>query len=1270
MSEQSSSDPPRGRHSDYFLETFPAAENFLVRYDNNMLVDRDSFDIGNVIETNLHNFGFDVFRSVGMAVARTGVVFLSIFCYGIGVLKQFIVFFDRILRMNPKKFVERLTKIRDNKRDVLNAIEKLKGKLGMIDKDKLQKLINLYDDLAKQEEEYLCIFRQVFPRKIGSSDSLPGAVASSNASQSPASLSPGQQKHAEVQDLKQCNILEARSKMQNLMEEQRLFQGFCNSIMSRMEQLQMELKEFEQPNVVSNESLVSHVQALKQLEEKLKMAKLLCAQTVEASKQNNSGNDIDTELADYAHKLRIRKQHFDDLSLRFAELEQFTDNGEIRIKSNGSERSSSSTWTRPPSNNDNNAMEKTVSNDTRGGGGGFKDKELSLTFPDSWLRNYDSKMKYSQKDGGLEGDSSRMDSYTKAFRDFERKYLLNDDETDATALKLHVNEGENSAGICSSDAGGGEQIANSSNNCRSSECRTADGAAGVGGGAGASVVTATIGGSGLSEKFTTDNLAKTIRRRIVEKLPLSGFKQSAQRHKGRIQHCNSSSSSSNMLINGGGGTTTTNNNNSSSKQLRYEIPTTNDSGGVAAVREEKLEKLKYYIDMIKKICDGMLEDAGDGCSHVPLTSGRAGRSEATGAELFSKNLCMGCAQQQQQHQSLLLAVLNCQQQIQIQQQMEFTMLRKWFENSNSFGRNVEECHGRRSSSEAIATRQRFHANEQHQLSDERRRCFTRKNHPQRSRRMSGKGAAAESTSKHGRRVPSRLRRRIPCCLRQSPDDLESSGLSVTASGRLQNRGQPRRDVVVHDQGVSDVSYANLGCCASGAGGDGAAAGAIGQPMTFSEFLFNNGQRYLSEEEELIPYGEYLHQNNNNSNTNVKEDKMDENKIASEKETKTPLKKCIPDLINAVISDAVHNVMPFTKHNQRLFSRLLSLLYRSDASLEETKKSSNNVEEGVKKYDLDEIFKFGRDVVEEMFDEAVELFGNENGGVIFEKPHVEILLARIKQKLENECEPNLVDKGVIEHLELQLPKLYGKTISSCRKELRFIVQTIVVLWLKRRKLELDKLEPKEQHSPDVVMQMTTASFQPLSMSCGCENKLLVDDYAETGAVFFERKTNKQPHDKPSQDEDAEVAGPSSILEDVLYYEAFIYNYAHLVFDLFNGCLFVFRGDWQLAEAENVVTNDGGVSMFSDSPDELLYELNIQKREAPSDKDESPGTGSFVSVDYVAVHPTRVRCTNTVTVQVPNSGQQVVTTGPRAMIIYLFIFVQCQKQCTVEREKARR
>ncbi|KRY35423.1 hypothetical protein T01_12541 [Trichinella spiralis] len=1213
MSEQSSSDPPRGRHSDYFLETFPAAENFLVRYDNNMLVDRDSFDIGNVIETNLRSFGFDVFRSVGMAVAHTGI-------------------------MNPKKFVERLTKIRDNKRDVLNAIEKLKGKLGMIDKDKLQKLINLYDDLAKQEEEYLCIFRQVFPRKIGSSDSLPGAVASSNASQSPASLSPGQQKHAEVQDPKQCNILEARSKMQNLMEEQRLFQGFCNSIMSRMEQLQMELKEFEQPNVVSNESLVSHVQALKQLEEKLKMAKLLCAQTVEALKQNDSGNDIDTELADYAHKLRIRKQHFDDLSLRFAELEQFTDNGEIRIKSNGSERSSSSTWTRPPSNNDNNAMEKAVSNDTRGGGGGFKDKELSLTFPDSWLRNYDSKMKYSQKDGGLEGDSSRMDSYTKAFRDFERKYLLNDDETDATALKLHVqseiefnnfavivvdvNEGENSAGICSSDAGGGEQIANSSNNCRSSECRAADGAAGVGGGAGASVVTATIGGSGLSEKSTTDNLAKTIRRRIVEKLPLSGFKQSSQRHKGRIQHCNSSSSSSNMLINGGGGGT---NNNNNSKQLRYEIPTTNDSGGVATVREEKLEKLKHYIDMIKKICDGMLEDAGDGCSHVPLTSGRAGRSEATGAELISKNLCMGCAQQQQQHQSLLLAVLNCQQQIQIQQQMEFTMLRKWFENSNSFGRNVEECHGRRSSSEATATRQRFHANEQHQLSDERRRCFTRKNHPQRSRRMSGKGAAAESTNKHGRRVPSRLRRRIPCSLRQSPDDLESSGLSVTASGRLQSRGQTRRDVVVHDRGASDVSYANLGCCASGAGGDGAAAGAIGQPMTFSEFLFNNGQRYLSEEEELIPYGEYLHQNNNNSNTNAKEEKMDENKsrIASEKETKTPLKKCIPDLINAVISDAVHNVMPFTKHNQRLFSRLLSLLYRSDASLEETKKSSSNVEEGVgreKKYDLDEIFKFGRDVVEEMFDEAVELFGNENGGVIFEKPHVEILLARIKQKLENECEPNLVDNGVIEHLELQLPKLYGKTISSCRKELRFIVQTIVVLWLKRRKLELDKLEPKEQHSPDVVMQMTTASFQPLSMSCGCENKLLVDDYAEAGAVFFERKTNEQPHDKPSQDEDAEVAGPSSILEDVL-------------------------GDWQLAEAENVVTNEGGVSMFSDSPDELLYELNIQKRAAPSDKDESPGTGSFVSVDYVAVHPTRVRCTNTVTVQVPNNGQQVAKSSVR-------------------------
>ncbi|KRZ69033.1 hypothetical protein T10_9477 [Trichinella papuae] len=1169
MSEQSSSDPPRGRHSDYFLETFPAAENFLVRYDNSMLVDRDSFDIGNVIE------------------------------------------------MNPKKFVERLTKIRDNKRDVLNAIEKLKGKLGMIDKDKLQKLINLYDDLAKQEEEYLCIFRQVFPRKIGSSDSLPGAVASSNASQSPASLSPGQQKHAEVQDPKQCNILEARSKMQNLMEEQRL--GFCNSIMSRMEQLQMELKEFEQPNVVSNENLVSHVQTLKQLEEKLKTAKLLCAQTVEASKQNNSGNDIDTELADYAHKLRIRKQHFDDLLLRFAELEQFTDG----VKNNAPERSSS-TWARPPSNNDNNAMEKTVSNDTRG----FKDKELSLTFPDSWLRNYDSKMKYSKD--GLEGESSRMvDSYTKAFREFERKYLLNDD-TDASTLKLHVNEGENSAGICSLDAGGGE----TTNNCRSSECR-ADVAAAASGGGGAnggnlvsaSVVAATTGG--LSEKSNTDNLAKTIRRRIVEKLPLSGFKQNAQRQKGRIQHCNSSSSSSNIILNSSSTTTTTpnnnnnnnnNNSNNNSKQLRYHIPSMND-GGVTAVREEKLEKLKYYIDMIKNICDGMFEDAGDGCSHVPLANnGRAGRSEATAAtaELFSKNACMGCAQQQQQHQSLLLAVLNCQQQIQIQQQMEFTMLRKWFENSNSFRWEMEERDRRRSSSEATAIRQRFQ-NEQQQVSDERRRCFGRKSHQQqRSKRTCGKNGAAESSSsKHMKHVPSRLRRPRRCCRRQSPDDLESSGLSVTASGLLQNGDHTHRDnndaVLVHDRGDSDVYWANFGCCVNGGGGG--AGAAIDQPMTFHQMLLNDGQRYISEQEELIPYGEYLHQNQNNNKK-----KMDENKITSEKETKTPLKKCIPDLINAVISDAVHNVMPFTKHNQRLFSKLLSLLYCSDASSEETKKPDSNVEEeGVgreKKYDLDEIFKFGRDVVEEMFDEAVELFGNENGGVIFEKPHAEILLTRIKQKLENECEPNLVDKGVLEHLELQLPKLYGKTLSSCRKELRFIVQTIVVLWLRRRKLELDKLEQKEQHSPDVVMQMTTASFQPLSMSCGCENKLLADDYAETDAVFFERKSNEQPRDKPSQDEDAEVAGPSSILEDVL-------------------------GDWQLAEAENVVTNEGvgGISMFSDSPDELLYELNIQKRAASSDKDESPpGTGSFVSVDYVAVHPTRVRCTNTVTVQVPNNGQQ--------------------------------
>ncbi|KRY78901.1 hypothetical protein T4A_11051 [Trichinella pseudospiralis] len=1178
MSEQSSSDPPRGRHSDYFLETFPAAENFLVRYDNSMLVDRDSFDIGNVIE------------------------------------------------MNPKKFVERLTKIRDNKRDVLNAIEKLKGKLGMIDKDKLQKLINLYDDLAKQEEEYLCIFRQVFPRKIGSSDSLPGAVASSNASQSPASLSPGQQKHAEIQDPKQCNILEARSKMQNLMEEQRLFQGFCNSIMSRMEQLQMELKEFEQPNVVSNESLVSHVQALKQLEEKLKTAKLLCAQTVEASKQNNSGNDIDTELADYAHKLRIRKQYFDDLLLRFAELEQFTDG----VKNNAPERSSS-TWARPPSNNDNNAMEKTVSNDTRG----FKDKELSLTFPDSWLRNYDSKRKYSKD--ALEGDSSRMvDSYTKAFREFERKYLLND-QADASTLKLHVNEGENSAGICSLDAGGGE----TANNCRSSECRADLAAAAAAGGANggnlvsASVVAATTGG--LSEKSNTDNLAKTIRRRIVEKLPLSGFKQSAQRQKGRIQHCNSSSSTSNIIINGGSTTTTTpnnNNNNNNSKQLRYDIPSTND-GGVTAVREKKLEKLKYYIDMIKKICDGMLEDAGDGCSHVPLANnGRADRSEGTtaaaAAELFTKNACIGCSQQQQQQQqqqqSLLLAVLNCQQQIQIQQQMEFTMLRKWFENSNSFRWEMEEQDRRRSSSEATAIRQRFH-NEQQQVSDERRRCFGRKSHQQqRSRRTCGKSGTAESSSKHMKRVQSRLRRRR-CCRRQSLDDLESSGLSVTASGVLQNGGDhTHRDnngAVVHDRGDNDVYWADFGCCVNG-GGDAAAAAAIGQPMTFYQMLLNDGQRYISEQEELIPYGEYLHQNNKK--------KMDENnKITSEKETKTPLRKCIPDLINAVISDALHNVMPFTKeffndmveimsHNQRLFSKLLSLLYCSDVSSEETKKPDSNVEEGVwrdKKYDLDEIFKFGRDVVKEMFDKVVELFGNENGGVIFEKPHAEILLARIKQKLENECEPNLVDKGVLEHLELQLPKLYGKTLSSCHKELRFIVQTIVVLWLRRRKLELDKLEEKEQHSPDVVMQMTTASFQPLSMTCGCENKLLVDDYAETDAVFFERKSNEQPRDKPSQDEDAEVAGSYSILEDVL-------------------------GDWQLAEAENVVTNEGGdgISMFSDSPDELLYELNIQKRTAPSDKDESPppDTGSFVSVDYVAVHPTRVRCTNTVTVQVPNNGQQ--------------------------------
>ncbi|KHJ46767.1 hypothetical protein D918_03122 [Trichuris suis] len=147
----------KGRHAEYFLETFPTATSFMVRTnDISAVSDRDSLDIATLVE------------------------------------------------MNPKEFVERLTRIRDNKRNVLEAMGKLKNKFeGDIDKSKLQRLVSLYDDLKKQEDEYLCIFRSVFPGKHGSTDSLPGATAAGSGATSSPTGSTGSRK---ASCFKSCRI--------------------------------------------------------------------------------------------------------------------------------------------------------------------------------------------------------------------------------------------------------------------------------------------------------------------------------------------------------------------------------------------------------------------------------------------------------------------------------------------------------------------------------------------------------------------------------------------------------------------------------------------------------------------------------------------------------------------------------------------------------------------------------------------------------------------------------------------------------------------------------------------------------------------------------------------------------------------------------------------------------------------------------------------------------------------------------------------------------
>lgn len=81
--------------------------------------------------------------------------------------KKFLIFgrnLFSILFFKPdqSEILERLSKIREHKRQVLDMMDKLK-KNGeeVLDKDMLRKLINAYDNFKEQEEQYLGVLQKI-----------------------------------------------------------------------------------------------------------------------------------------------------------------------------------------------------------------------------------------------------------------------------------------------------------------------------------------------------------------------------------------------------------------------------------------------------------------------------------------------------------------------------------------------------------------------------------------------------------------------------------------------------------------------------------------------------------------------------------------------------------------------------------------------------------------------------------------------------------------------------------------------------------------------------------------------------------------------------------------------------------------------------------------------------------------------------------------------------------------------------------------------------
>ncbi|CDW57168.1 hypothetical protein TTRE_0000545801 [Trichuris trichiura] len=297
----------KGRHAEYFLETFPTATSFMVRTnDISAVSDRDSLDIATLVE------------------------------------------------MNPKEFVERLTRIRDNKRNVLEAMGKLKNKFegdrytlsGQIDKSKLQRLVSLYDDLKKQEDEYLCIFRSVFPGKHGSTDSLPGATAAGSGATSSPTGSTGSRKAScsfkatsgdliEQQNLKKSSwcpnvamtgssdsaffeLQEAQDALVKMLDQHRTMQGLdVNKSVEQVQQRQQQ--EFTKADLnKQREKLLAKQVELERLKSKLESFKMLCSQSSGAMADQSNGDgpgDVDDEefVQERLNLLREKKQHMEGL---------------------------------------------------------------------------------------------------------------------------------------------------------------------------------------------------------------------------------------------------------------------------------------------------------------------------------------------------------------------------------------------------------------------------------------------------------------------------------------------------------------------------------------------------------------------------------------------------------------------------------------------------------------------------------------------------------------------------------------------------------------------------------------------------------------------------------------------------------------------------------------------------------------------------------------------------------------------------------------------